>query len=42
MGYTCYVGPELEYFYFKNAEGTDPLDQGSYFDLTPPDIVSDL
>ncbi len=42
MGYTCYVGPELEYFYFQNAEDTIPLDQGSYFDLTPPDIVSDL
>jgi len=42
MGYTCYVGPELEYFYFQNAEGTKPLDQGGYFDLTPPDVASDL
>jgi glutamine synthetase len=42
MGYTCYVGPELEYFYFQNAEGTRPLDQGGYFDLTPPDVASDL
>ena len=42
QGYTFNVGPELEYFYFKNAEGTHPLDEGGYFDLTPPDIASDL
>jgi len=42
QGYTFNVGPELEYFYFKNAEGTDILDEGGYFDLTPPDIASDL
>ena len=42
QGYTFNVGPELEYFYFKNAEGTHILDEGGYFDLTPPDIASDL
>jgi glutamine synthetase len=42
MGFTYYVGPELEYFYFKDAEATVPLDQGGYFDLTPPDVASDL
>ncbi|MFC2024880.1 glutamine synthetase family protein [Chloroflexota bacterium] len=42
QGYTFNVGPELEYFYFKNAGGTDILDEGGYFDLTPPDIASDL
>lgn len=42
LGYTFNVGPELEYFYFKNAEGTHTLDDGGYFDLTPPDIASDL
>ncbi len=42
QGYTCNIGPELEYFYFKNAEGTHILDEGGYFDLTPPDIASDL
>lgn len=42
MGYTFYVGPELEYFYFQNSDGTKFLDQGSYFDLTPPDIATDL
>ncbi|MEE9491511.1 MAG: glutamine synthetase family protein [Dehalococcoidia bacterium] len=42
MGYTFYVGPELEYFYFRNSEGTEPLDQGGYFDLTPLDEATDL
>ena len=42
QGYTFNVGPELEYFYFEDAEGTRVLDEGGYFDLTPPDIASDL
>ena len=42
LGYTFYVGPELEYFYFKNAEETQFLDLGGYFDLTPPEIATDL
>jgi glutamine synthetase len=43
MGYTFYVGPELEYFYFKNSdEKAVPIDAGGYFDLTPVDIASDL
>ena len=42
LGYTFNVGPELEYFYFRSAEGTHILDEGGYFDLTPPDIGSDL
>ncbi len=42
MGYTFYVGPELEYFYFKDSKSTVPLDQGGYFDLTPLDVASDL
>jgi len=42
QGYTCNIGPELEYFYFKSAEGTHTIDEGGYFDLTPPDIASDL
>ncbi|MFC1874238.1 glutamine synthetase family protein, partial [Chloroflexota bacterium] len=41
-GYTYYVGPELEYFYFKDSAGTVPLDQGGYFDMTPLDVASDL
>ncbi len=42
LGYTFNVGPEMEYFYFQNAKGTHTLDEGGYFDLTPPDIASDL
>jgi len=42
MGYTYYVGPELEYFYFKDSGGTEPLDAGGYFDMTPLDLASDL
>jgi glutamine synthetase len=41
LGFTFYVGPELEYFYFKNSDGTDFLDRGSYFDLTPLDVATD-
>ncbi len=41
-GYTFYVGPELEYFYFKDAKSTEPLDRGGYFDITPLDTASDL
>ena len=42
MGYTFYVGPELEYFYFRDSKGTEPLDQGGYFDMTPLDMATDL
>ncbi len=42
MGYMFYVGPELEYFYFRGSETPQQLDSGGYFDLTPPDIASDL
>ncbi len=42
-GFTYYVGPELEYFYFRESNGTPQvLDHGGYFDLTPLDIASDL
>lgn len=41
-GYTYYVGPELEYFYFKDDKGTEVLDKGGYFDLIPSDVASDL
>ncbi len=42
LGYTFYVGPELEHFYFKSADGTEPLDAGGYFDQTPQDISTEL
>jgi len=41
-GYTFYVGPELEYFYFRDSEGTEMLDAGGYFDMTPLDTATDL
>jgi glutamine synthetase len=42
LGYTYYVGPELEYFYFKDSAGTEPLDLGGYFDQTTLDAATDL
>ena len=42
LGYTFYVGPELEFFVFKSADAPVPIDQGGYFDLTPLDAASDL
>ncbi|MGH3112558.1 MAG: glutamine synthetase beta-grasp domain-containing protein, partial [Gaiellaceae bacterium] len=48
MGFSnFYVGPELEYFYFRNSKtenGTPPeiLDEGGYFDLTTLDAGSDV
>ncbi len=37
-----YLGPELEFFYFKNDQVTEILDKGGYFDLTTLDVASDL
>lgn len=43
MGFTFYVGPEMEYYYFKSSKGApEGLDEGGYFDLTPLDMASDL
>lgn len=42
MGFTFYVGPELEYFYFKDSLSTQILDSGGYFDLVPLDMAVDL
>jgi len=41
-GYTYYVGPELEYFYFQSDRNPEILDQGGYFDVTPLDRGNDL
>ncbi|HEX2154671.1 MAG TPA: glutamine synthetase family protein [Acidimicrobiia bacterium] len=42
LGYTFYVAPELEFFYFEDA-GPEPkaLDRGGYFDLTPLDVAQE-
>jgi len=42
LGYTFYVGPELEYFYFKNDQCPEIIDKGGYFDVTPLDLAQDL
>ncbi|MCP4607784.1 MAG: glutamine synthetase, partial [Planctomycetes bacterium] len=42
QGYTYYVGPELEYFYFKDNTATEILDNGGYFDSRPLDMASTL
>jgi len=41
LGYTFYVSPELEYFYFRAAGDPTPLDRGGYFDQIS-DAGSDL
>jgi len=42
MGLDFYVGPELEYFYFKDAENPELIDDGGYFDVLPADLGNDL
>ncbi len=42
QGYTAYVGPELEYFYFADPHDPQVLDAGGYFDLTPLDVGTEL
>jgi glutamine synthetase len=42
LGYTFYVGPEVEYFYFADSgPEPHPLDRGGYFDLTPLDVAQE-
>jgi glutamine synthetase len=37
-GYTAYMGPEIEYFYFKDSTATEILDRGGYFDYNATDV----
>jgi glutamine synthetase len=39
---TFNVGPELEYFLFRSASGTETLDEGGYFAMTTLDAATDL
>ena len=39
LGFTYNVGPELEYFYFKNDKSPEILDEGTYFELIPNDLA---
>ena len=41
-GYTFYIGPELEYFYFENNEAPQIIDKGGYFDTPPLDTAGSL
>jgi glutamine synthetase len=41
-GYIYYLGPELEYFYFKSDKASEILDIGGYFDVAPLDMANDL
>jgi len=41
-GYTFYVGPELEFFYFASDKAPEFLDMGGYFDGLPVDRATDL
>jgi glutamine synthetase len=43
LGFDTYnVGPELEYFLFKNSKGTKTLDEGGYFAMTALDAATEL
>lgn len=42
MGYSFYVGPEMEYYYFRSGHSPDPLDRAGFFDLTELDMASEL
>ena len=42
QGYTFYVGPELEFFYFASEKAPEFLDLGGYFDGLPVDRATDL
>ncbi|MDA0262987.1 MAG: glutamine synthetase family protein [Chloroflexi bacterium] len=42
LGYTYYVGTELEFFYLKNSINPEPLDNSGYFDQLSGQLASDL
>ena len=41
-GWTAFIGPEIEYFYFSNDQETEILDQSGYFDFETVDIGTQL
>ena len=41
-GYTYYVGPELEFFYLRDANSPEPLDHSGYFDQLSSQPAGDL
>ena len=45
MGFTFYVAPDIEFFYFAPPEkgaAPTPLDEGGFFDLTTTDVAGTL
>lgn len=42
LGFTFFVGPEIEYFYFKSDRKPEIIDEGSYFELIPNDLANTL
>ncbi|MGZ5352493.1 MAG: glutamine synthetase family protein [Actinomycetota bacterium] len=42
LGFTAYVGGELDFFLLAGPDDPTPVDTGSYFDLTPLDSANDL
>jgi len=43
MGFDTFnIGPELEYFLFKDDKGTETLDEGGYFAMTTMDAATEL
>ena len=43
MGFDTFnVGPELEYFLFRDKRGTETLDEGGYFAMTALDAATEL
>jgi glutamine synthetase len=42
LGYQMFVGPELEFYYFRDKTRMEPLDRGGYFDLTSLDLSTSI
>ncbi|MBI4883949.1 MAG: type I glutamate--ammonia ligase [Actinobacteria bacterium] len=45
MGFTFYVAPDIEFFYFappERGQAPMPLDEGGFFDLTTTDVAGTL
>ena len=41
-GFTFYVAPEMEWFYFRSPDNPEPLDQAGYFEHTPSNLAGEL
>jgi glutamine synthetase len=45
LGFTFFVAPDMEYFYFappERGQAPKPLDEGGFFDLTTTDVAGSL